>query len=186
MLGGGLFCYTVWRLEADIFFLIMNVLLAFYSYLCPRDHLLERDIFPTTFPGLPFFGNLPSLPGKWFTSLVFSYSQRTRSGVKSLFVMKNGHLRAHGGGTPVFWMCALSLHRRPLTEFPSSGEVALPRETGEHGGGWCLKGGVVAASTNANPFCSEKIVAVYVCCYHPGPWPPLLPGGGEFRYHRFN
>ena len=85
-----------------------------------------------------------------------------------------------------FWMCALSLHRRPLTEFPSSGEVALPRETGEHGGGWCLKGGVVAASTNANPFCSEKIVAVYICRYHPGPWPPLLPGGGEFRYHRFN
>ena len=36
-----------------------------------------------------------------------------------------------------------------VTQFSSSGEVALPRETGEHGGGEYPKGEVVATTTNA-------------------------------------
>ena len=39
--------------------------------------------------------------------------------------------------------------RNEVTQFSSSGEVALPRETGEHGGGEYPKGEVVAANTNA-------------------------------------
>ena len=43
-----------------------------------------------------------------------------------------------------------------VTEFSSSGEVALPRRTEEHGGDWCPTGGVVAA--NIPMFTLQSIV----------------------------
>ena len=58
-----------------------------------------------------------------------------------------------------------------VTKFSSSGEEEYP------------KGEVVAAKTPGNEV--FKIMDRGICCcrYHPGRWPPLLPGGGEISYH---
>ena len=77
-----------------------------------------KEIDILILPPASFFAAIFSpLSGKSFISVVFPTFRGSHSGVKRLFVMKNGHLRAHGGCTPVcsVRMCALSLHRRPLT-----------------------------------------------------------------------
>ena len=53
-----------------------------------------------------------------------------------------------------------------VTDFSSSGEEEYP------------KGEVVAKSL------ALKLIAAYVCRYHPARWAPLLPEGGEFSYRR--
>ena len=60
--------------------------------------------------------------------------------------------------------------RNEVTHFSSSGEEEYP------------KGEVVAAKTLG--IVVFKIMDKGICCcrYHPGRWPPLLPGGGEFGY----
>ena len=53
-----------------------------------------------------------------------------------------------------------------VTQFSSSGEEEYP------------KGEVVAKPLVV------KLLTEHICRYHPDRWPPLLPGGGEFSYHR--
>ena len=66
--------------------------------------------------------------------------------------------------------------KREVTQFSSSGEVALPRETGEHGGGEYPKGEVVATTQNAN---SQKDIALVSAATTPAVGHPSSPEEGN-------
>ena len=46
-----------------------------------------------------------------------------------------------------------------------------------------LRGGGVPEGGGGSEKPLVLLIDIGCCRYHPGRWPPLLPGGGEFGYH---
>ena len=88
--------------------------------------------------------------------IVLAHVTPSREGLRLVFIIPAGMDLAGAQR----WMSHMEREaaRNEVTQFSSSGEVALPRETGEHGGGEYPKGEVVATNTNATT--QDKSVSV--------------------------